>query len=249
MYNETDIQSTLPERDGFCSQNKKPRISVGLATCGRAVGGQAVFDALEQRLSAAGIVADLAAVGCRGLCYAEPLVEVVIPDCGSRLIGWVDPECAGDIVTALSQDDPLAAIDGLVGHVLPSECMEGQERRVLSNCGLIDPLSLEEYCARGGYAALRRALAEMSPKAVIHEVTQAGLRGRGGAGFPTGRKWNACTENDSTERYFIVNADEGDPGAYMDRALLESDPHCVLEGLIIACYATGVHQAYVFIRA
>jgi NADH:ubiquinone oxidoreductase subunit F (NADH-binding) len=119
---------------------------------------------------------------------------------------------------------------------------------ILRNSGLIDPLSLEEYAARGGYQGLARALLDYSPQAVIAEVVASGLRGRGGGGFPTGRKWQICRDAEVTPRYIICNGDEGDPGAYMDRTVLESDPYSVIEGLVIGGYAVGAHEGYVYVR-
>ncbi len=124
----------------------------------------------------------------------------------------------------------------------------GQQRNVLRNIGRIDPESLNDYLAHGGYAALARALASMSPEAVIDEVERSGLRGCGGGGFPTGRKWRSCVEAGGDVRYLICNGDEGDPGAFMDRSIMEGDPHAVLEGMIIGAYAIGAEQGYIYVR-
>lgn len=226
-----------------------PRITVGLATCGRAAGGEAVQKEFIEYFSNVGFGADVVSVGCRGLCYAEPLVEVLLPNGTSRMFCKIDASSARSIADCLTQEEPLLAFDSLPERLHLQDNTAEQERRVLSNCGLVDPFSLEEYCMQGGYSALKKAFDHMSPKAIIEEISAARLRGRGGAGYPTGKKWKACTKNNSTERYVIVNGDEGDPGAYMDRALLESDPHRVLEGLILACYAISAHKAYFFIRA
>ncbi len=223
------------------------RLSVGLGTCGRAAGALKVFDELTKKL----IDRDIrpVAVGCRGMCYAEPLVEVSFADGQTFLFGSVDVHAAQGIADTLIQENPLPLIIELFEQMGLHRDNTGQETRVLSNSGIVDPLSLEEYQARGGYLALQKSLATINPSAIIELIKESGLRGRGGAGFPTGRKWEVCADNNESERFFIVNADEGDPGAYMDRALLESDPHKVLEGLIIACYAIGAKQAYFFIRA
>ena len=224
------------------------RITIGMGTCGLAAGAREVHDALEGALCAAQSETLLVSVGCRGLCYAEPLVELAFPTGERALFGNVDASKAEELVRAAEAGTIAGVSDELRALLVDDSFVAGQERRVLANCGIVDPRSLAEYVACGGYDALRKVLA-MQPREVIDEVVDANVRGRGGAGFPAGLKWRACADNEAPERYFIVNGDEGDPGAYMDRGLLESDPHRVLEGLIIACYAIGVHQAYFFIRA
>ena len=224
------------------------RITVGMGTCGLAAGARSVMDALRAEAAESDAHLQVVAVGCRGLCYAEPLVEVTLPAGDHRMFGGVQPQLASALVRAAIAGD-LAQLPAELAECALSEPFEwGQERRVLSNCGVIDPSSLAEYVGRGGYRALRRAL-EQAPEHITNEIIASHLRGRGGAGFPTGLKWRACANNPSDVRYFIVNGDEGDPGAYMDRGLLESDPHRVLEGLIIGCYAARASQAYFFIRA
>lgn len=227
-----------------------PRITVGLGTCGKAAGAQAVFDGLATALAESGCDdAVLDAVGCRGLCSAEPLVEAYRPDGEHVCFGHVTPQDAARIVayaTGSATDDDM---DALAPIVLDEPLFAGEERRVMERSGLIDPTSIGEYLACGGYASFVQALEDADPAAIIAEVEASGLRGRGGAGFPTGAKWRACTQGDADERFFIVNGDEGDPGAYMDRSLLESDPHLVLEGLMLGCVACGANRAYVFIRA
>ena len=224
------------------------RLTVGMGTCGLAAGARETFAALRNALDERESDALLVGVGCRGLCYAEPLVEITLSDGEHRAFGNVDADTARELARACVEDDLEGISDACRSHEIEGDATVGQERRVLANCGVIDPSSLAEYVARGGYAALGQALSR-TPAEIIDEMVDANVRGRGGAGFPAGLKWRACTENDAETRYFIVNGDEGDPGAYMDRGLLESDPHRVLEGLIIGCYATGVHQAYFFIRA
>lgn len=247
---------------------RTPRVTVGYGTCGRAAGARDVYETLGEAFAAADADVVLEKVGCRGLCHAEPLVEVYFPQGGHFAFGNVDKAKAAGVAEYVlgraarsgangagggsAADAPCPSPEDLpevlVGLLVDSGILAFQERRVMSNCGEIDPDSIEEYLARGGYVALASAL-EGDPEDVIAEVVDSRLRGRGGAGFPTGEKWRACIDGEPGERYVIVNADEGDPGAYMDRGLLESDPHRVLEGLIIACYAIGAHQAYFFIRA
>lgn len=219
------------------------RVSVGMGTCGRAAGAQDVFDILSAKLVGHAHVVE---VGCRGLCSFEPLVEVTLPDGQSHLFHTVDRQRAEKVAAfALGECD----VQDVTAFRLDPCTFGAQERRIMSNCGIVDPRSLEEYVARGGFSALMSVLDASSPDAVIATVEEAGLRGRGGAGFPTGRKWRACAASEDPVKYFIVNADEGDPGAYMDRGLLESDPYRVLEGLAIGCFAVGARKAYVFVRA
>jgi NADH-quinone oxidoreductase subunit F len=199
-------------------------IRVGLASCGIASGGEAVRDALVK----AG--ATVKAVGCNGMCYREPLVEVVETDGRVATYGNVTPEMARGIVRRH---------DGQAEPPAPPT-----QRIVLENCGVIDPLNIDDYLERGGYRALT-----MSPEEVIAAITDSGLRGRGGAGFPTGRKWALGRAQAGDVKYVICNGDEGDPGAFMDRLVLESDPHRVLEGLAIAAHAIGAAEGYLYIRA
>lgn len=223
------------------------RVTVGMGTCGRAAGAGDVLAALEQRLAGIdGVRVD--AVGCKGMCFAEPLVEVHRDGELALTFGQVDVAKANELADVLAADNADNMPATLAAHLVDTTFLEGQQRRVMSNCGIVAPTSLAQYVARGGYAALARAL-EGESTTIIDEIEESNLRGRGGAGFPAGKKWRACTDNDAEERYFIVNGDEGDPGAYMDRGLLESDPFRVIEGLTIGCYAVGAHRAYFFIRA
>ncbi len=224
------------------------RVTVGMGTCGLAAGAAPVMDALKAELAQVGAQASMVPVGCRGLCYDEPLVEVELPSGERRMFGHVEPSMAASIAQLVAAGNFENMPRDLAEREVPATFDCGQERRVLANCGIIDPTSLAEYVAVGGYEALERAL-RLSPESVVDEVVDSNLRGRGGAGFPTGLKWRACAQNPADMRYFIVNGDEGDPGAYMDRGLLESDPHLVLEGLIIACFAARARKAYFFIRA
>jgi NADH-quinone oxidoreductase subunit F len=200
-------------------------IRIGLGSCGIASGGEAVRDALVR----AG--ATVKAVGCSGMCYREPLVEVVGADGRVATYANVKPEMARNIVRR---------------HERRAEPPAPQTRIVLENCGIIDPLNIDDYLARDGYRALAMGL---SPDEVIAAILGSGLRGRGGAGFPTGRKWALGRAQPGAVKYVICNADEGDPGAFMDRLVLESDPHRVLEGLSIAAYAIGAAEGYLYIRA
>ncbi len=180
-------------------------------------------------------------VGCMGLCVAGPLVSV---QPGQILYGNVTPDDAADIIDSLGSA-PLERIE--VDADVPF--FSSQKKIVLENVGQTDPESLEDYVAAGGYSGLSRAIGELSPTEVIDEISDSGLRGRGGAGFPTGLKWDLVEKAPRGQKYVVCNADEGDPGAFMDRSVLESDPHRVIEGMAIAGYAVGADQGYVYVRA
>ena len=223
-------------------------VLVGLGTCGISAGGEKVFRALQEELREHPGAFELKETGCIGMCYREPLVEIQY-DGESRLYAEVTPERVGRII----EDDVLGgtAIDEWLA--LAGGQAEGffdkQVRIVLRNSGIIDPGSIEEYIELNGYNALTKALKEMTPEQVIGEVLVSGLRGRGGGGFPTGKKWEFTRSSPGDKKYIICNADEGDPGAFMDRSVLESDPHSVLEGMLIAGYAIGADEAYIYCRA
>ncbi len=213
------------------------------ASCLSAGGGQ-VKQALEQELAERGMrsFCQVKGVGCMGLCSAGPLVAAQ-PE--GFLYGHVTPEDAPDITRSLVEGRPVRRL--AVSTDLPF--FRRQLKIVLENAGRVDPERLEDYIAAGGYASLLRALSEMTPQEVIREVTVSGLRGRGGAGYPTGLKWSTVAKSPDADKYVVCNADEGDPGAFMDRAVLESDPHRVLEGMAIAAYATGARHGYIYVRA
>jgi NADH-quinone oxidoreductase subunit F len=212
---------------------------IGLGSCGVASGGEPVRAALEQ---AAGTRAIVKTVGCNGMCHCEPMVEVVEPGGRSTLYGNVTPETARQVV--LHHLRPW-------WHKAPPQASGRKPagvRIVLENCGEIDPLNIDDYLAREGYQALTKCR-ELPPEDVIAAITDSGLRGRGGAGFPTAVKWKLALASADPVKYVICNGDEGDPGAFMDRLVLESDPHRVLEGLAIAAHAVGAAQGYLYIRA
>lgn len=221
---------------------KVTEVQVGLASCGIAAGAEAVFNQFRKTL---GPEVPVKPVGCLGMCYNEPLVAV-ITDAGERfLYRRVDEALAERIAEEHVQggtplEEFLAPDDGFFNR---------QVRIVLENCGQIDPTSIEEYRERGGYEALRRVLCEMTPQEVIAEIQRSGLRGRGGAGFPTGMKWSFAAKESDPVKFVVCNADEGDPGAFMDRSVLEGDPHRVLEGMTIAGYAIGARFGIVYVRA
>ena len=235
-----------------------PHIIIGTATCGRAAGAMGVIAAIKNELAKHNIPATITQVGCIGICYAEPLVEIAKPDRPHIVYGNVTPKMVPQLIEDyLLHDNPHPELAmGTVGE----ETIEGiprlwelpilkpQVRISLRNCGIIDPEKIDHYIARDGYSGLVNAL-KKSPQEVIDEIKKSGLRGRGGAGFPTGMKWQFCRDAQGTPKYLICNADEGDPGAFMDRSLLESDPHAVLEGMLIGAYAMGANDGYLYCRA
>ena len=237
---------------------EKPWIRIGTAVCGEAAGAMSVVEAFSAELERRGIAANVSAVGCLGLCYAEPLVDILKPGKPRVFYKNVTPELVPDLVDSyLAGDDPRP--DLALGY-LGDEQVEGisrledlpmwnrQVRIALRNCGHIDPLDIYQYIARGGYAALNRAIVEMQPEEVIQQVQASGLRGRGGAAFPTGTKWSFLARSPGPLKYILCNCEEGDPGAYNDKGILESDPHSLIEGTILAGYATAASNGVVFIR-
>lgn len=241
-------------------ESDKPRILVGAATCGRAAGALDVMEEFKKELSAAGISdkVELVETGCLGLCYAEPLVEIRACGTPSVLYSNVSPKDVAKLVkehvvggNAVREKAEAVMSDAEYDGIVPFKkhpMVELQKRVVLRNCGVINPDDFWHYLARGGYEGLERAFS-MSPEDVIEEMKKSGLRGRGGAGFPTGMKWSFARASNSDEKYIICNADEGDPGAFMDRSVLEGDPHAIVEGLMIAGYAIGAQHAYIYVRS
>lgn len=227
-------------------------ITVGTATCGVSAGADKVVETLSFLVQEKGqgkVV--LAETGCMGMCYKEVLVEVSNGE-GKFLYGDVTP----DIVKRIFEEHVLGGrpIEELV--ILynyqegPEEGYLKRQRRIaLRNCGFVDPMSIDDYLARDGYKAIEKVLKTMSQDELIEEILSSGLRGRGGAGFPTGMKWRFAREQPGSEKYVICNADEGDPGAFMDRSILEGDPHSVLEGMMIAGYAIGARNGVIYCRA
>ncbi len=223
------------------------KMKVGYASCGIAAGASEVYEALEESLEEHDVDVDLDQVGCIGMCHNEPIVEVEDEE-GNYKYGNIEEDDVDTLVEKhLIEGNPYE--DKLISW--PGEQYDyfsKQKKVVLRNSGIIDPESIEEYIERDGYEALEKAL-EMDPDDIIQEVKDSNLRGRGGAGFPTGKKWEFVKGSEGDEKYLVCNADEGDPGAFMDRSLLEGDPHAVLEGMIIGAYATGATHGYIYCRA
>jgi len=230
-------------------ENQNWVIKVGLASCGIAAGGRKVYDALSAKLSNSDLKnVELRRTGCMGMCYSEVLVEVSPPGGERVFYRNVTPEQVERIV-----EEHIIGGEPVTEWVMPADEIDNilsrQRRIVLRNCGVIDPESIDDYLEAGGYKAIEGILHNMSSQEVIDEITESGLRGRGGAGFPTGVKWGFARKSPGSQKYVICNADEGDPGAFMDRSVLESDPHSVIEGLLIAAYAIGASEGYIYVRA
>ncbi|MCX5804782.1 MAG: NADH-quinone oxidoreductase subunit NuoF [Proteobacteria bacterium] len=238
--------------------NKVPLIYVGAASCGRAAGALELISEIERFLKNNNLKARIIQVGCIGPCYLEPLVDIKMPEQPRVSYSNMTPKLLTNVLKSHLVDGvPFAkAAIGHFGdnsfHNIPPfyelPMLKPQVRVVLRNCGLIDPEDIDQYLATDGYQAIVKAL-QMTPEDVIGVVRQAGMRGRGGAGFPTFRKWTVCRGAPGEQKYLICNADEGDPGAFMNRSLIESDPHAVLEGMLIAGYAIGASKGIVYIRA
>ena len=258
MAEYQDIKSKADRQWQELVSGEKPWIRVGTGMCGQAAGAYQVIDALEAELKARGVEATVDQVGCLGLCFAEPLVDVAKPGAGRLFFGNVTPRDAAEVVDACVTD-AVASSEKVLGYLgdtstdgvpdlnsLPG--MKHQQRIALRNAGNIAPSDIYQYVAQGGYAALNKALLEMEPGDVIKEISDSGLRGRGGAAFSTGIKWSFLVRSPGPPKYILCNCEEGDPGAYNDKGILEGDPHILLEGMAIAGYATGATNGFVFIR-
>ena len=219
------------------------RIVIGEGSCGIAAGAQKVRSALEALISE-----PIGSTGCIGMCYLEPIVDLYEGKQLVRRLVRVSDKDAEAIAEAVKTGD-LTKVDSITITPDDEEFLTKQTRIALRHCGLIDPNSLEDYCANDGYEGLKKVLTTMTPEQVIEEIKISGLAGRGGAGFPTWFKWNAARQSQSDVKYMICNADEGDPGAFMDRAVIESDPHNLIEGMLIGAYAIGATEMVVYVRA
>ncbi len=228
------------------------KVIVGLGSCGIAAGATKTYNEFQRIMKTDELDFELRKTSCIGMCYREPLVEV-IDDSGTYLYGEVDVPRVDEIIDKhIKKFSPIKEyiVQSDKFHSKDQEFFDGQVKISLRNCGHIDPESIEEYEARDGYHAIRKiANGNISPEKVIQDVLDSGIRGRGGGGFPTGMKWRFARNNESERKYVICNADEGDPGAFMDRSILEGDPHGVLEGMIICGYAIGASEGYIYCRA
>jgi NADH:ubiquinone oxidoreductase subunit F (NADH-binding)/(2Fe-2S) ferredoxin len=250
-------KKAVAEWEALQSSNK-PRLLVGAGTCGSAAGALDVLKAINEELARQNIEAIVIQVGCMGLCFAEPMIGIGKPGRPQIIYGNLTPAIATQLVKDyLVSDNPRPDLalgyagdgkaDG-IPNLFELPVLKPQVRVVLHNCGFIDPENINHYIANGGYSGLVKAL-KMTPEAIIEEIKKSGLRGRGGAGFSTGQKWDFCRKAPGKEKYIICNADEGDPGAFMNRSLLEGDPHSVLEGMAIGAYTIGANHGYIYCRA
>lgn len=238
------------------SLKKKTIIKVGTATCGKAAGAVDVRKTFIDEINKRNLEAEVIEVGCMGHCYAEPMIIISKPGFPSLCYGYVDEGLADRLIKDyLIEDDPcfefaLAALEPNDDFPTFNDFPRGvyEKKIILEQCGLIDPEDIEHYINVEGYGALAEVL-HMKPEEVVEIIKDSKLRGRGGAGFPAGVKWEICSKADNKIRYVICNADEGDPGAFMDRSILESNPHQVIEGLIISGYAIGASQGFIYVRA
>jgi len=272
-FSHHESRKIVGSRDRKIQTEDAGEIKIGLGSCCVASGSSRVQQALEMCLEETGVHTQVKRVGCVGMCHRTPLLEVSVPDKDPVLYDSVQPEDVRRIVLkhyrprALGQriknaafsliekiiDDPHS--DMFTRHPLhrrdPSiQAFMGRQKHIATeHSGQIDPIDLQEYCSKGGFEALECSLSEFSPDDVIDQVKSSGLRGRGGAGFPTGQKWKITQQAKDNTKFIIMNGDEGDPGAFMDRMILESYPFRVIEGMIIAAYAVGAHDGYFYIRA
>lgn len=258
MSEFTDLQHRAQSQWDKLLQGDPPLIMVGNATCGRSAGSAQVMEAVEKASQDLEIAIELVEVGCIGLCYAEPLVYIFTDGQPGLTYGDVTPREVKKLLQAtLIDQDPLpeqclgtlgeGQVDG-IPRLMETPVLEKQVRRALRRTGIIDPRNFSHYLAHDGYTGLQTALT-MQPEEIVEEIKLSGLRGRGGAGFPTWRKWQFCREAPGDTKYLICNADEGDPGAFMNRSLMEGDPHALIEGMIISGYALGANQGYIYTRA
>ena len=271
------IKKHTLDKGKLSKKGKRIRIIVHMGTCGIASGAQKILDALTKEIKKRK-QKDIVIItsGCMGLCSKEPLITVEIFKQEPIIYQYMDKEKMLEVFKKHILEGKVLAVYALARGkegqikerikykgILPDEIVldktipgieeipffSNQEIRVLKNRGIIDPEKIEDYIARDGYMGMVKALKEMSPEEIIQEVINSGLKGRGGAGFPTGIKWKFAAQAESKVKYILCNADEGDPGAYMDRSILEGDPHAVIEGMIIAAKAIGAHQGYIYCRA
>jgi NADH-quinone oxidoreductase subunit F len=260
-------KGTLAFRNGRTSQGPKttvrgrvaaqpdpgaPKIKVGYGACGIAAGAREVYDRIVKEVGDRGAGITVEKTGCIGMCYQEPLVEFSGRDGEVVLLGRLTPELIPAVLDGYLKGESFdpEQIVASSDHVTDEDSFFSKQNRiVLSNCGRINPEDIEEYIAVDGYKALEKALERMTAGEVVDQIMKSGLRGRGGAGFPTGLKWKIAASAKNDVKYIVCNADEGDPGAFMDRSVLESDPHAVIEGMIIGAYAIGAREGYIYCRA
>ncbi|MBC7117343.1 MAG: 4Fe-4S binding protein [Methanobacteriaceae archaeon] len=239
-------------------RGEPPAILIGSATCGISAGSNEIKKVIEDEITRENIEARIIPVGCIGSCYAEPLIGIFKDNKEGIFYGPVNKKIVKEIIKKniiedeVAEENILGTIQvketGNTGSFFESDFMRLQSRQILRRCGLINPEDINHYLATGGYTGLLKAL-EMGADEIIDTIKRSGLRGRGGAGFPTWLKWDLCRQSNSKEKYIICNADEGDPGAFMNRSLLEGDPHSVIEGILIGAHTIKAKKAYIYCRA
>lgn len=239
----------------------KPYIFIGSGTCGLGAGAAKTLEATKKYLKNNSIDATIIETGCIGLCSSEPLLDVQIPGYNRVSFEHITEDKVNSLLdTVFKLDIPAEQVMGQietgnnkkwenVPFLNEHSFFKPQQRIVLKNCGIVDPISIDEYIANGGYKSFIKTLKSYQPIEVCDMVEKSGLRGRGGGGFPTGRKWKFAQQEKADQKYLICNADEGDPGAFMDRAVIEGDPHRLIEGMAISAFAIGATKSYVYIRA
>lgn len=270
VRNEKDLENLAQQgREKLWNQERK--IIVGFGTCGISAGARQIYNQVEKVLEREGIDATLSKVGCVGLCHREPMLDVQIKGKARVSYANIDSESVSRIIkkhvldgepvkdlafaqivkdpSALDLDFPDLERYDNIPTFEDLDFVKKQTKVAMRNCGIINPTSIEEYIARGGYYSAISALHDLSRDEIIETILNSNLRGRGGAGFPTDKKWTFARKAEGDEKYMICNADEGDPGAYMDRSILEGDPHSIIEGMIIGSYAVGAETAYIYVRA
>ncbi len=263
MSNPTEIFADIKVRAisniNLKKQKNRINISIGKGTCGIAAGALETQEAIEGTLAQEGIEASVFSTGCMGHCYAEPVVIIDNPDSGFPPVFYhqVTPGKAKMIIKSFLIDgDPL--FEHMMGAMVQNDMIpsimdfprfNSEERIVMEKCGLMDPGEIDEYIALDGYSTFAGLLHGKDPDNIISAIIESGLRGRGGAGFPTGKKWKMVKDANTPDKIIICNADEGDPGAYMDRNILESNPHQLLEGIALCALATGAEKAVIYIRS
>lgn len=252
---------SMPDVKDLISEQDKPVIFIGAGTCGLGAGAGKTKTAIQNYLTDKNIDAEIIEVGCIGFCTAEPIVDIQLPEKNRISFSKVTADKVNTILDQVfaGKTEGLSILGQFEQQgkkpwtnaplIAEHPFFVRQKRIVLQNCGIINPVSINEYIAKGGYLGLAQALKKFSPDEVITTIEKSGLRGRGGGGFPTGTKWRLAYKTQSDQKYMICNADEGDPGAFMDRAVIEGDPHRLLEGLAIGSYAVGASVAYIYIRA
>ncbi|RKD26368.1 NADH-quinone oxidoreductase subunit F [Caminicella sporogenes DSM 14501] len=223
------------------------KVIIGKGSCGIAAGANEVHDAIVNEVSKLGVKVDVSITGCIGMCYLEPIVDIIDDKGIKTTYVNVKPEMVKEIIESHIKKNKK--VSKYMISKQDKTILERQKRIALRNCGLINPESIDDYIERDGYKAIEKCLKEMNFNDVIQEVKISGLRGRGGAGFPTWFKWDATRKATNYPKYIICNADEGDPGAFMDRSILEGDPHSVIEGMLIGAYAIGASEGVIYVRA